>query len=260
MKSKELLRLANRRKRFRDKKLNLLYHLAARVANNSSNFMVWDLRKRPKLFSIYPVNTSNYVQNQIFANEIKFNNNSYEDHLLVFEHLISAISKDEMGKKLRVICHGIRNGSEVIALRDLLSRAYSEVEVVGTDISPTVLQYPFGIQMDFQEPIPTSLGKFDIVYSNSLDQALHPRKTLENWLLSLSNNPGSFVALRMTQLHGKMGSSELDPFSCEPEVFPYLFLDWFSSFYYIEKLIYTGVKNSRDTMFIIKKLPKPKLG
>jgi SAM-dependent methyltransferase len=77
------------------------------------------------------------------------------------------------------ICHGARNGWEVETLRNLLG-----CDVVGTDIAPTAADYGL-IQMDFHTLPDGWAGRFDFVYSNSLDHAHDPATAVANWVRSL---------------------------------------------------------------------------
>lgn len=86
------------------------------------------------------------------------------------------------------ICHGIRNGWEVQQLTE-----YLRCEIVGTDISETVTQLPFGVQHDFHEEKPDWIGKADFVYSNSLDHSYDPAKCLKTWMASLTPSGICFV-------------------------------------------------------------------
>lgn len=61
------------------------------------------------------------------------------------------------------ICHGARNGFEV--------REFSRyVKVIGTDISNTASRYGL-IQWDFHKQKDEWIGKFDFVYTNSIDHS-----------------------------------------------------------------------------------------
>jgi SAM-dependent methyltransferase len=80
-------------------------------------------------------------------------------------------------------CHGARNGYEVQALRHLLG----DCEVLGTDIAPTAWEHGL-IQMDFHAPPAAWSGRFDFVYSNSLDHAHSPAAAVAAWVKTLRPN------------------------------------------------------------------------
>ena len=102
---------------------------------------------------------------------------------------------------------------------------------------------------DFHNPLPKECGVMDFIYSNSLDQANNPRLALESWLYSLSLT--GCIYLEMQRGHGKQSTSLLDLFSCEIELFPYVFLKWDLDGY-IEKTIYPDPNNSTYGIFVIK--------
>jgi len=212
-----------------------------------------DLTKKVALYSVLDSPYPEYKDNQIFASEIKLNNVNYEHHLQLFRTLVKELPAFS-GGSVRVLCHGIRNGSEVVALKDLLRERYRSVQVLGTDINPRVNDFNFGIHMDFQNKLPVGLGKFDVIFSNSLDQAFDPKLALSNWLSSLSSSPTSRLVLFSSALHGKMGTGKLDPFSCEPEFFPFVFLEWFDKKACVERILFPSNSESRDVLFLIKRI------
>ena len=143
---------------------------------------------------------------------------------------------------------GARNGSEVLAFESLLNEDY-EVNVIGTDISPSAETVQKMIVHDFHKPLPREYGAMDFIYSNSLDQANNPRLALESWLQSLSLT--GCIYLEMTRGHGKQSTRLLDPFSCEIELFPFIFLQW-DLVGYIEKIIFPAPNNFTHGIFVIK--------
>lgn len=56
----------------------------------------------------------------------------------------------------------------------------------------------------------------------------------------------------MNRLHGRRSFSLLDPFSCEVELFPYVFLS-FGIGGYIEKVLRVDPQNLTEGVFVIKK-------
>jgi hypothetical protein len=124
----------------------------------------------------------------------------------------------------KFLCHGIRNGTEVLAFQHLIES--KKVFFLGTDLNPWVNDFKFGLQHDFQKRIPKQFGKFNVIYTNSLDQAQYPKKALEAMYQDLLI--GGVLIISLNEYSGKMGYSDLDPFSCEIEFFPYIYLNWFS--------------------------------
>ena len=76
------------------------------------------------------------------------------------------------------ICHGARNGFEVREFRKYGNR------VIGTDISDTAKDYGL-IQWDFHHQKKIWLGRFDFVYTNSLDHSHTPRWAVRRFMEQL---------------------------------------------------------------------------
>ena len=119
------------------------------------------------------------------------------------------------------ICHGARNGFE----QGYLSDNHSDFDVIGTDIAPTATQFPRSVVWDFHDARDDWIGKFDFVYSNSLDQAWQPRAALTTWLNQIG--PNGVVIVEHTHGHGPGYAGEMDPFGVRPTAFPYVMADWF---------------------------------
>ncbi|WP_409743518.1 hypothetical protein [Ferrovibrio sp.] len=164
--------------------------------------------------------------------------------------LMCSTLKKEMGSTspLRGLCHGSRNGFE--------QKFISSVEgfyAIGTDISPTATDYENSVQWDFHEVNEDWVGKFDFVYSNSLDQSWNPRAALAVWLNQV--HVGGCVVIEHTEAHGPMGASEMDPFGVRPSVMPYILAEWFG--FNISIQIIKSKKGNMDRdvwLFFIKKL------
>jgi hypothetical protein len=109
-----------------------------------------------------------------------------------------------------VLCHGTRSGEE----QQFFKEFYPKAEVVGTEISDNATSFPLTVCWDFAKPKAEWAGKFDIVYSNSLDHALHPVETIETWRDQLSNQ-GKMVIEWSKRKEG--GGVESDPFAASTE-------------------------------------------
>jgi hypothetical protein len=150
-------------------------------------------------------------------------------------------------KDLSGICHGSRNGFEQQFFREKAG-----FEAIGTDISDTATQFPNSVEWDFHEEKSDWVGKFDFVYSNSLDQGWNPRKALKTWLGQLKET--GLLIIEHTEAHGPKGASEMDPFGVRPTVMPYVLSDWFG--FDISIKIVKTVKGNKDLdvwLFFIKK-------
>jgi SAM-dependent methyltransferase len=93
---------------------------------------------------------------------------------------IAGVVRELVPRARAGICHGVRSGWEVRALRDALG-----IEVIGTDISSTATEFEHVVRWDFHETNPQWEGRFDFVYSNSLDHSYDPDKCLATWRRSL---------------------------------------------------------------------------
>ena len=229
--------------------------LLSKILNLSYDFFLLNLRhKKPKVYSIYVCDQEIYETIQIEGNLRKFDRSGVaSDWLDRLNPIAKEIKKrnptsSNIRKKLKGVCMGARNGSEVLAFESLLNEDY-EVNVIGTDISPSAETVQKMIVHDFHKPLPREYGAMDFIYSNSLDQANNPRLALESWLHSLS--PYGCIYLEIQRGHGKQSTSLLDPFSCEIELFPYVFLQWEMDGF-IEEIIYPNPNNLIHGIFVIK--------
>jgi len=82
------------------------------------------------------------------------------------------------------LCHGARNCKEVRWFKKHLPN----IEMIGTDISPTVTQFDDGVQWDFHLMKPEWKDRFDFIYSNSFDHSNDPKGAIEVWLQCLKPN------------------------------------------------------------------------
>ncbi len=122
---------------------------------------------------------------------------------------------------IKGICHGSRNGFE----QNYLNDKFANFEVIGTDISPSARDYPNSVEWDFHDVNPDWQGRFDFVYSNSLDQSWQPRQALEAWLGQL--RPGGVVVIEYSEEQSPVAAGQMDPFGVRPQVVPYVLADWF---------------------------------
>lgn len=156
-----------------------------------------------------------YRATQIHHNKRKLENVWADDTTL------SAIAEDlgSHGLGATGVCHGARNGYEVEWFRETLKG-----EVIGTDISETATEFPHMHVWDFQDVKPEWEGKFDFVYTNSLDQAMEPSRALDAWVQQLT--PSGRIYIEHTMAHSTHGAGEMDPFGAHPMAMPYLFFTW----------------------------------
>ena len=77
-------------------------------------------------------------------------------------------------KPITGICHGVRQGWEVIWFRRYLGTC----NIVGTDIGNTKKE--FIVRHDFNKPLNHDI-QYDFIYSNSFDHAYNPKSTFNIW-------------------------------------------------------------------------------
>lgn len=157
------------------------------------------------------------------------------------EATLSAIVDDLRRHNLGAtgVCHGARNGFEVEWFRDKLSG-----DVIGTDISETATQFPHMVVWDFHETNPDWIGKFDFVYTNSLDQAMDPEKAVAAWIGQLKE--GGRVYIEHTMAHSPQGAGEMDPFGAHPMAMPYLFFKWGRGLYELVDILEVAEKKNNQ--------------
>jgi hypothetical protein len=95
-----------------------------------------------------------------------------------------------IGGEIKGICHGARGGHEVAEFR----KYYPAGEVIGTDITPREMDLPgLVMEWDFSHPKDEWKGKFDFVYTNSLDHSSDPPATLAVWMEQLNERGRLFM-------------------------------------------------------------------
>jgi SAM-dependent methyltransferase len=156
-----------------------------------------------------------YREVQVLHNKRKLKNVWADDRTL------ATIAEDLKAHRLGAtgICHGARNGYEVEWFREHLGG-----EVIGTDISETATEFPHMHVWDFQDENPDWAGRFDFVYTNSLDQAMDPARALSAWAKQLA--PKGRIYIEHTMAHAPQGAGEMDPFGAHPMAMPYLLFTW----------------------------------
>jgi SAM-dependent methyltransferase len=176
-----------------------------------------------------------YAATQIAANRRKLGQVWADDRTL------SAIAADIAARNpapAQGLCHGARNGWEVAALARLTG-----AKVIGTDISDTATQFPDMVVWDFHKENPEWAGRFDFVYTNSLDQAMEPDRALAAWARQLA--PGGRIYVEHTMGHSAAGAGSVDPFGAHPMCMPYLFFTWGRGKYRLADILEPGQKANK---------------
>ena len=145
-----------------------------------------------------------YRQNQYQANIQKL------DRVWVKEWHIEMIGLcvKSLGRNTKsILCHGTRNGTEL----KYFKTQFPNARIIGTEISPTAKQFPNTIRHDFQKTHPRLVGKFDIVFSNSLDHSRDPIETLKVWKDQLKDTQESMMWLDVAFDDINNSACEWDP-------------------------------------------------
>lgn len=191
-----------------------------------------------------------YRDMQVFHNKRKLNVIWADDGTLA---AVASYLHDSGQPVGRGMCHGARNGYEVKKLAELTGAA-----VIGTDISETATQFPNMVVWDFQNDNPDWHGKFDFVYTNSLDQAMRPDAALAAWARQLA--PGGRIFIEHTMGHAAAAASAMDPFGAHPMCMPYLFFKWGRGMYRLCEILEPGPKTNNQKpvwMFVLEREPGP---
>jgi hypothetical protein len=93
------------------------------------------------------------------------------------------------------ICHGVRNSWEVQKFREILN-----INVIGTDISPTIIEFPNSIQWDFHEIKDEWINNVDFIYSNSFDHSYDPSLCLDRWMSCIKKDGLCFIQWMATNV------------------------------------------------------------
>ncbi len=121
-------------------------------------------------------NYDEYVEWQIRTNKSK------KGWVYAKESTIQQIAKD-CPLATTIICHGTRAGAE----QSFFKKHFPHAEVLGTEISDNATEYPMTVEHDFNFQKEDWVGKYDIVYSNSIDHSIDPEATLKTWSDQLSS-------------------------------------------------------------------------
>lgn len=116
---------------------------------------------------------------------------------------LSDFLKKEISNLNFGICHGSRKGKE-----QEWFRKYLDIDVIGTEISPTATKFPNTIKWDFHDVKDEWVNNVDFIYSNSFDHSYKPKECLDSWMSCIKKS--GLLILEWTNEHAE--SNELDPF------------------------------------------------
>lgn len=149
-------------------------------------------------------NYDNYIEWQIKTNKEK------KGWQYVRESTIVLIQKLQPSAT-HIICHGTRAGVEQQYFKSFYPNSY----ITGTEISDNATEYPLTIEWDFNKQKTSWVGKYDIIYSNSLDHSIDPLATLETWREQLS--PVGRMYIEYSEIQSIPGGNVNDPLDATNE-------------------------------------------
>lgn len=149
-----------------------------------------------------------YVNAQIEGNKRKIKN-SYVDYVSL-GNLVGHLHKQYSLKPSTIICHGTRRGLEQQYFLEIYKSLGLTPNVIGTEISPTAVEFPNTIQWDFHEVKDDWINAIDLIYSNSFDHSYKPFECLDSWMSCVSDN-GKCVLEYSYDCDTKSGAT--DPFA-----------------------------------------------
>ncbi len=190
------------------------------------------------------VHHHNYVGGYEQYREIQIRHNQRKlERTWADEATLASIVKDLRAHGLGKtgICHGARNGFEVVWLREQLGG-----DIVGTDISETATRFPNMYTWDFHEHKPDREHHFDFVYTNSLDHAINPARALGTWTRQIV--PRGRIYIEHTMAHSPHHASEMDPFGAHPIAMPYLFFVWGRGCYRLDAILELPSKQNNNML------------
>lgn len=124
-----------------------------------------------------------YLKNQITRAESKWARKPHYNDIFKANLLTAWKSaKDLLGDPKEICCMGVRDGTEMFEFKNY----YRKATVWGVDITKNIFTIRLipGVKVelkDFNDLPKEWVNKFDLVFSNSLDHAFDPIKTVEEW-------------------------------------------------------------------------------
>jgi len=151
------------------------------------------------------------------------------------ENIATYFKKQRSQGPFNGICHGARCGTEI----SLFQGCFLDADIMGTDLAPVDKVSKKIVEWDFHKTKPEWKGKFDFLYSNSLDHSYKPFECAKEWMSQV--HPNGFAFIMWTQLHvihGLLPQSGGDCFSAD--LVDYIKL--FDRYGVVKDLIYTADK------------------
>lgn len=199
--------------------MNIERSLSKRL-NKVANKFGYELKASDADFRLHEyLSYEDYRSTQIVTNEQKLQQVWADEQTL---DLVVARVNKEFALKPPVfgLCHGTRNGFEQNYIASKI-----DVEVLGTDISPSAAQFPRSAVWDFHDTKEEWISKCDFVYSNSIDQSWKPKLALSTWIAQL--RLGGLLFLEHNRDQSAETSRRSDPFGVSAKYLPYVLCEWF---------------------------------
>jgi len=149
-------------------------------------------------------NYAEYVESQNTAFHLKHSRNWVTDIEL---GIIADYIIQKYGTPKFVICHGARNGYEVLSLGGFFGR---DTTIIGTDIGEWAEKIEYMIRHDFHDMREEWRDKVDLIYSNSLDHAWDPELAIKTWLSCLTKD--GLLLVHWANSHKKGNAKSVDCF------------------------------------------------
>jgi len=197
----------------------LLKRLGYKIVKNNN---------KPGKETLYFINTGAYIDEQGNFDLDKYRmiqtegNKKKLDRVWALEENIEFLARyiqSNISRPSSGICHGTRRGVE-----QQWFIKYLNCSVIGTEISDTATKFPHTIQWDFHEIKEEWIGKFDFIYSNSLDHSYNPELCINQWMKCLK--PNGICIIEHSNVDEPRHVNSLDPFGAQVQILPYLFLLW----------------------------------
>lgn len=152
-------------------------------------------------------NNEEYLNTQVNGNKNKISYTWVDKETIemICDYIIENIPQAQFG-----ICHGTRRGNEQKWFKEILN-----INVIGTEISPTANEFPDTIQWDFHKIKDEWINNVDFIYSNSFDHSYDPELCLSQWMKCIKTTGICFI--EWTKKHDEIGFNKLDCFAASKD-------------------------------------------
>ena len=206
------------------------------------------IAKRKNIFNSIVIKTKHnykeYLAIQKKFNSLK-NTNIFESEETLLK-LSKFINKHfiDLNTNINGVCHGVRTGFENTFLEENIKNS----SILGTDLrfDIDISNNDKMIIHDFNLPKSEWNNKFNFVYTNSLDHAYDPKKTISIWLSSLKKN--GIIIICFTHAHTPASRGEPEFFSFTKNGITKFMIDNFNVNYLYDLKCDTPLKYKKDLL------------